>query len=143
MRRLHRRCLRSTISEPAEAAAAVAAQLARASGTQIIAFHAIEPSETPDDAVAMVNGALARAGLPESTPVVIVAGEPIATLIATAKDRGAGLIVTGTHGRGGLRRLALGSVAESILRTSEVPVLVVPTSGSSSSARSSLANPPT
>jgi len=129
-------------SEPADAAAAVAARLARVSGTRIIAFHAIEPSEIPADAVAIVNGALARAGLPESTPVVIAQGDPAHTLIATAKDREAALIVTGTHGRRGLHRLALGSVAENIVRTSEVPVLVVSTSGSSSSVRSSHASPP-
>ena len=41
---------------------------------------------------------------------------------------GAQLIVMGTHGRSGLRRVALGSEAELVLRASAVPVLLVRTS---------------
>jgi nucleotide-binding universal stress UspA family protein len=47
-----------------------------------------------------------------------------ATLHAARKSR-AGLIVMGTHGRGGARRLWLGSVAENVVRQAEVPVFVV------------------
>ena len=43
-----------------------------------------------------------------------------------ADDHGVDLIVLSTHGRTGLRRLALGSVAESILRHARVPILVFP-----------------
>ncbi|MBA2721457.1 MAG: universal stress protein [Methylibium sp.] len=46
-------------------------------------------------------------------------------IVQEAKDWGAELIVMGTHGRRGLRRIALGSDAEMVLRESTVPVLLV------------------
>lgn len=46
-------------------------------------------------------------------------------IVAQAKDWHADLIVLGTHGRRGLKRLALGSDAEVVLRHSPVPVLMV------------------
>jgi nucleotide-binding universal stress UspA family protein len=53
-------------------------------------------------------------------------GEPVATVLARAADAcGADLIVMGTHGRSGMRRLLLGSVAESLLRATRLPVLLV------------------
>ncbi len=52
-------------------------------------------------------------------------GFPDDEVLAAADARGSSLIVVGTHGRRGVRRLLLGSVAENILRRSKVPVLVV------------------
>jgi nucleotide-binding universal stress UspA family protein len=46
-------------------------------------------------------------------------------ILAQAKKQGADLIVLGTHGRRGLRRLVLGSDAEQVVRASPVPVLLV------------------
>lgn len=46
-------------------------------------------------------------------------------ILQEARDCGAELIVMGTHGRRGLRRLALGSDAEMVLRDSPVPVLLL------------------
>jgi len=46
-------------------------------------------------------------------------------IVQEARNSGAQLIVMGTHGRHGLRRLALGSDAELVLRDSPVPVLLV------------------
>jgi nucleotide-binding universal stress UspA family protein len=43
-----------------------------------------------------------------------------------AENLGADLIVVGTHGRRGMKRMLLGSVAESLVRTSSIPVLTVP-----------------
>jgi nucleotide-binding universal stress UspA family protein len=48
---------------------------------------------------------------------------------AEAAEWGAGLVVVGTHGRRGLERLVLGSVAEAVARASTVPVLLVPGHG--------------
>lgn len=49
---------------------------------------------------------------------------PLDAILATAKKRRAGLIVMGTHGRGGARRVWLGSVTENVIRQASVPVFV-------------------
>jgi len=50
---------------------------------------------------------------------------PGEAILATAKERGADLIVMATHGRRGLNRLLLGSQAISVITHSTIPVLVV------------------
>ncbi|HEY3047696.1 MAG TPA: universal stress protein, partial [Polaromonas sp.] len=45
-------------------------------------------------------------------------------IVQTARDEGADLIVIGSHGRTGLARLMLGSVAAKVVAESPVPVLV-------------------
>ncbi|MFZ0694096.1 MAG: universal stress protein [Alphaproteobacteria bacterium] len=52
-------------------------------------------------------------------------GIPYVEIVQATKDLGADLIVIGTHGRTGLAHLMLGSVAERVLRTSNIPVLSV------------------
>ena len=58
---------------------------------------------------------------------VLVTGVPYVEIIRAAKQRKADLIVIGTHGRTGLAHLLIGSVAERVIRTSEVPVLSIRT----------------
>jgi len=63
--------------------------------------------------------------------VEVVPGDGVADqIIATAHRTQADLIVLGTHGRTGLPRVLMGSVAEAVLRHSDIPVLVVPTRAS-------------
>lgn len=50
---------------------------------------------------------------------------PAEEIVAVAKESSADLIVLGTHGRRGLKRLVMGSDAELVLRHSPVPVLLV------------------
>jgi len=59
------------------------------------------------------------------TEQVIVEGKPSVEIVEYARESGCDLIVMGTHGRGGLDRLLLGSVAERVVRTSKVPVMTV------------------
>jgi nucleotide-binding universal stress UspA family protein len=56
---------------------------------------------------------------------VVVEGHPAREIVDYARDSKCDLIVMGTHGRGGLDRLLLGSVAERVVRTAEVPVMTV------------------
>ena len=62
------------------------------------------------------------------TTLAHVASEPTIAeaVVACAKKHDAQLIALSTHGRTGLRRLVLGSVAESIVRHSTCPVLTFP-----------------
>jgi nucleotide-binding universal stress UspA family protein len=131
-------------SETADAAVALAAMLARTAGTRIVAAHAVDTEtlyenslaygfdptqvagEMRADGTAIVQRSLQRASLAADTPVAIVEGHPAAALIKEADARHATVIVTGSHGRRGLRRFFLGSVAENIVRNSDIPVLVVP-----------------
>jgi nucleotide-binding universal stress UspA family protein len=52
-------------------------------------------------------------------------GDPATVIVNIAQDAGAGLIVMGTHGRTGLGRVLMGSVAEQVLRKAPCPVLTV------------------
>jgi nucleotide-binding universal stress UspA family protein len=54
---------------------------------------------------------------------------PLEGILAQARESGAELIVMGTHGRTGFRRLIIGSVTETVMRKSELPVIAVPPGG--------------
>ena len=116
-----------------------ASALARDCKAKLVVIHAIEPE------VAMVGeGALVPFDLKESRvladrnmqgiesidPTIhlekVVREGPAPTVILEAADEfGADLIVMGTHGRTGIKRLLLGSVAELVLRRANCPVLTV------------------
>jgi nucleotide-binding universal stress UspA family protein len=59
--------------------------------------------------------------------VVLRQGVAWSEIIALAKESGADLVVMGTHGRRGIARMLLGSVAEKVVRTAPCPVLTVHT----------------
>jgi nucleotide-binding universal stress UspA family protein len=58
-----------------------------------------------------------------STLVRVVTGVPHEEIVATAQREGIGLIIMGTHGRGGLGRFLLGSVADRVIRTAPCAVV--------------------
>lgn len=60
------------------------------------------------------------------TRTVVTTGSPARTILDTAEQLAANLIVMGTHGASGFERLMLGSVTEKVLRKASCPVLVVP-----------------
>lgn len=122
------------------------ADLARSVGGRITLLHVVEalaarphgaplapPLSPTEDSEAMES---ARAKLEErraaygpdvAIRVELVSGDDAAeeiTRYAAAND--VDLIAVTTHGRTGLKRLALGSVAEAVIRKSRVPVLVMP-----------------
>src|SRR5438874_1488196 len=54
-------------------------------------------------------------------------GDPVTEILGVAREINADLIVMGTHGRTGLERLLMGSVAERVVRRAACPVLTVRT----------------
>ncbi len=129
-------------SAEGEAALAVAADLARPDGAVIRLLHV---APTPSAIVAegrVVAYAdqesdrlqyLAETYLREAArqldgqPVELAVrfGEPTEEILEEAQASGAELIAMATHGRSGVARLMLGSVAEAVLRQSLVPVVLV------------------
>jgi len=55
----------------------------------------------------------------------LLRGDPASEIVRFAAEAGIDLIVLGTHGRGGLSRLLIGSVAEHVLRKAPCPVVTV------------------
>lgn len=88
-----------------------------------------ESDEQPTaDVVAMAE----RAGVPVVETLQI--GVPHECIEDYVVEEGVDLVVMGTHGRTGIERVALGSVAERVVRTSPTPVLTVPPGGQSRDA---------
>ena len=68
----------------------------------------------------------ATAPLPEAATVerLVEVGRPASTIVEVAKREGVDHVVMGSHGRAGMSRVLLGSVAETVVRRSPVPVTV-------------------
>jgi nucleotide-binding universal stress UspA family protein len=77
------------------------------------------------------TGYVAAAGTEHDVPVEehVTAGGPARAIRNFVEDNNIDLVVMGSHGRSGLSRVVLGSVAEKVLRPTRVPVLVVDVHG--------------
>ncbi|HTL00186.1 MAG TPA: universal stress protein [Pseudomonadales bacterium] len=76
--------------------------------------------------LANAEAVVRKGGLePEAVLLEAIGGPSSRLIVAQAQEWPADLIVMGTHGRRGIRRLALGSDAEHVLRASPAPVLLV------------------
>ena len=80
------------------------------------------PQHDPEPYVKEVARRLSADGL--SAKAVALSGRAASALLAYAAESGAGFLALTTHGRTGLRRALLGSIAEEILRNAPCPVLV-------------------
>ena len=70
-----------------------------------------------------IKEAAVKAGV--TVQAFVMSGKPAEAIIETAKDKNADLIVVGSHGRTGLEKLLMGSVAERVIVLSNCAVLVV------------------
>ena len=80
--------------------------------------------EILEDLRRRLEGTVARHGHSELSPQVLI-GPTARTIVDSARDARADLIVMGTHGRSGISHVLLGSIAERVVRTAECPVLTV------------------
>jgi nucleotide-binding universal stress UspA family protein len=87
-----------------------------------------------DEGEEALRAAEDRAGA-ERVVTAMREGPPSREIVEYATEEGCDLVVMGTHGRGGLNRLLLGSVAERVVRSSEVPVLTVRVGATDEDAR--------
>ncbi|WP_020204353.1 universal stress protein [Cupriavidus sp. WS] len=80
------------------------------------------------EALATAGKRLTEAGVRHTTTLLekpVSPGQISGTIVTQAERGNADLIVLGTHGRRGLRRLVMGSVSEGVLQKSHKPVLLV------------------
>jgi len=68
---------------------------------------------------------LRKSGL--DTTALLVHGPTVEYILKEASELDVDMIVVGSHGRGAMYQLLVGSVSEGILRNSQCPILVVPT----------------
>jgi nucleotide-binding universal stress UspA family protein len=130
-------------SELSEGVLEPAAALARIGSGRMVLLHVVPPSlevaghvfrvdearleeasARAESYLEGVAGRLRREGL--EVAVRVVAHEaPAAAILEAAAAEGAGVVAMSTHGRSGLGRLVLGSVADKVIRSARLPVLVM------------------
>ncbi|HZK14598.1 MAG TPA: universal stress protein [Desulfobaccales bacterium] len=109
-----------------EAAWTAALSLAKTMGSALIGVSVAASDRDIPVATQVVRGLEAAAseqGIALDT--MIPMGRPEETIVKAADFKGASLIIVGSHGRTGLKRLLMGSVAERVIGEAKCPVLVV------------------
>ncbi len=126
------------LSGASQAANEFASVLAKSTGAEIVYFHVTLP-EAPygsygsADPSELMGQDLARLKSIQPTVEGVQAswqvdfGPPAQRIVEYANENDVDLIVIGTHGHTGLRRVLMGSVAESVVRKAECPVLAIKT----------------
>lgn len=115
-----------------ERAAETAAQLSRLLGCRLVFVHVLTDAESElEDGREVAQRLLERLArssrFPPTLRLTTVDGQSIAErILEVAREERADLIVMGTHGRQGAERLVLGSVAQAVAGSSEIPVQVIP-----------------
>jgi len=137
------------LSETSPRVFELACALARDHGARLIVLHVqLPPVGTAEvierrDPQAYYDGVwqeLRRLQAPAANILVehqLAVGRPAGEILRVARESQAGLIVMGTHGRSGLGRLVMGSVAEAVVREASCPVLTAkfPAADASAGAR--------
>jgi nucleotide-binding universal stress UspA family protein len=139
----HRIVAPTDFSDCAEEAWSLAQRVAQRLGSEIVLVHVfVEPPVYGDPPAALAAlrvlaeaekwvadelGKWADAARKRGITVrtVVRRGSPSAEIVALASEEHADLVIMGTHGRGGVSRVLLGSVADRVIRTASCPVLTV------------------
>lgn len=141
-------------SDSATAAVPVARALAQDYGARLVLLHVVPLETIPSEVLVMPTDlgafeqeleALARSlegrELKHAIETVVREGDPSTEILRVAAETKSDLIVMGSHGRSGLRRLLLGSVAEMVMRQAPCPVLVVKTTSAIATRLAAAAQP--
>jgi nucleotide-binding universal stress UspA family protein len=131
-------------SAPSRAALWRAGELATALGATVELLHVVDlpqpphviseghvplPPEYRQDVLreteSHLRDWLETAMIPATIHRALGEGQPFVEIVKYAREHGVDLIVMGTHGRGGMSRLLLGSVADKVIRTAPCPVMTV------------------
>jgi universal stress protein A len=119
-----------------QAANVYASVLAHANEAEIIYLHILQP-DVPYGSYVYINlekeSERERKQLEEIKPTiatvkasyVIEPGSPTTRIVEYAEENDVDMIVMGTHGRTGLGRVLMGSIAEAVVRKAECPVLAL------------------
>jgi nucleotide-binding universal stress UspA family protein len=151
--RVHRILCATDLSPASEPAWEQARRLGQIFNADVLLLHVVAPVWLPADASISpaldqgwaetsrqqaqerVDQLVHRAGDPEGKVLSRVEeGSPGSQILEVARREAADLIVMGTHGRAGVRRLVLGSVAENLVRLAPCPVLTVRSTPSTQAA---------
>jgi nucleotide-binding universal stress UspA family protein len=133
---IHKILFPTDFSHTGDAALAMATALARDSGAKLLIVHVEEPPVAygggemyygmADPATEDLRKMLHDIVPPDPAIAYehrLVTGDPAAAIARLSDEEGVDLIVMGTHGRTGLTRLLMGSVAEAVVRRAKCPVL--------------------
>ena len=142
---LNRVLVATDFDDTSKAALEYGRNLARAFGATLHVLHVAErvaamsaaefnPTDLGDLQADVVNAANRRLNalltdddrrLLQARPMVLVSAAAAPAIVAYAKETHVDVIVVGTHGRGPVSHLFMGSVAEHVVRSAPCPVLVV------------------
>jgi|SRR5438034_7201188 len=102
-----------------------AADIARHFGARLHVLH-VDPPVTAPAPPSRLGAAAGDLGADLDVTTATTSGTPAHAICAYARRIGADLIVMGTHGRTGVSRAVLGSVAEAVVRHARCPVMTIP-----------------
>jgi len=107
-------------------------EIAKKFGSTVVAVYIIDdkliyPFEVLEDEGKSILNKVTERGQVEDVKVeeVLIVGSPTHDMAKIVKKTNSDIVIIGTHGKTGLEKLILGSVAESALKTVKVPVLLV------------------
>jgi len=109
----------------------IAIAIAKNFKAKLVVVHVIDekliyPFEVLEEEGNTILDEAARKGKDEGVDVeqVLIVGSPAHDMEKIVEKTGADLVVIGTHGKTGIRKILMGSVAESTIKTVKVPVLL-------------------
>ena len=113
-------------SDASRLAGTTAADLARQFGARLHVLHVVPPVTDPTPAPAAVRAIADELARGLSVVTAVASGLVARQIAAYARKNAIDLVVIGTHGRTGVTRALLGSVAEAVVRRAPCRVLTVP-----------------